>query len=187
MSNIKDRIRRAKDSKGGTATKPVRVWLAPDMGLVEQYQRAVADLEAAGEPSDEPAPGASLEDPGPDRAALRERVELLRAQLDECALDLTVRALDDDEWQRLVGEHPPRRGADGAEGDPRDAEAGWNTTTFPRGLLRAGTVAPVLDDEDWSMLLGADGRPGVLTQPQVEEAAGVVLGLSRFRLDIPFS
>jgi hypothetical protein len=185
MSNVKDRIRRAKNAPGGTATKPVKVWLAPDLGLVEQYQRAVADLEAA-ESSEAPPPADSLE-AGSGVAELRARVEQLRAQLDECALTLTVRALSDDEWQCLVDEHPPRRKTDRSDGDPRDAEAGWNTTTFPAGLLRAGTVAPDLDEEDWANLLGVDGQPGVLTHPQVEEAAAEVLALSRYRIDIPFS
>ncbi|MEU4570730.1 hypothetical protein [Micromonospora sp. NPDC023956] len=186
MSSIKDRISRARDSRG-TVTKPITVWLAPDMGLVEQYQRAVADLENAAEPSDVPPPGASLEEPGPNRTVLRERVDQLRDRLDEYALKLTVRALSDDEWQRLVDAHPPRRKTDNTDGDPRDAESGWNTTTFPGALLRAGTVAPELDEEDWANLLGADGHPGVLTHPQVQAAAAEVLALSRYPLDIPFS
>ncbi|GHJ11219.1 hypothetical protein TPA0907_55860 [Micromonospora humidisoli] len=185
MSSIKDRIRRAKASPGGTATRPVRLWLAPDMGLVDRYQRAVADLEEA-ESAETPAPADSLEG-GSAVVELRERVDQLRAQLDEHSLELTVRALDDDEWQRLVDEHPPRRATDTTEADPRDAKYGWNASTFPRALLRAATVAPVLDDEDWQMLLGSPGQRGVLTHPQVEDAAGAVAGLTRFRLDIPFS
>lgn len=185
MASIKDRIRRAKNSPGGTATKPIRVWIAPDMGLVEQYQRAVADLEKV-ETSDAPPPVDSLES-GSAVAELRERVEQLRAQLDEYALDLTVRALSDDEYQELIDEHPPRRKTDTQEADPRDAEAAWNTTTFPGALLRAGTVAPDLDDEDWQTLLGAPGQPGVLTRSQVQEAAAAVMTLSRLPIDIPFS
>ncbi|MFI2664888.1 hypothetical protein [Micromonospora carbonacea] len=183
--SIKDRIRRAKAAPGGTVTKPIKVWLAPNMGLVERYQQAVADLESA-ESADSPPPGDSLEG-GSSVVELRARVDQLRAELDEYALELTVRALSDDEWQRLVDDHPPRRKTETSEGDPRDAEYGWNTTTFPGALLRAGTVAPDLDDEDWAMLLGSDGQPGVLTHPQVQEAAGAVAGLTRFRLDIPFS
>jgi len=185
-SSIKDRIRRAKQAV--TATKPVRVWLAPDMGLVEQHQAAVVDLEKAeAEAAEKKTADDSLEG-GSAVAAARQRVEALRVQLDKLdVLELTVRALSDDEWQQLVDEHPPRRKTDTQDADPRDAESGWNTTTFPGALLRAGTVAPDLDDEDWEMLLGVPGQPGVLTHPQVQEAAGQVLALSRFRIDVPFS
>ncbi|MEV4197011.1 hypothetical protein [Micromonospora globbae] len=185
-TSIKDRIARAKQK--GTATKPIKLWLAPDMGLVEQYQQALVDLERAEAETGEgkPPAGDSLEGGSPV-ADLRARVDALRAQLDECALDVTVRAVSDDEWQRLVDENPPRRGADGQGGDPRDAESGWNSTTFPKALLRAATVAPDLDDDDWQDLLGVDGQPGILTHPQIQEAAGEIAGLSRFKLDIPFS
>ncbi|MEU8186004.1 hypothetical protein [Micromonospora carbonacea] len=185
MSSIKDRIRRAKNTPGGTATKTIRVWLSPDMGLVEQYETAVAELEKA-ESDETPAAGDSLES-GSAVAEKRERAESLRAQLDEYAVELTIRALDDDEWQRLVVNHPPRRGVDGGEGDPRDAKTPWNSTTFPKALLRAATVAPVLDDEDWADLLGTDEQRGVLTQPQIQVAADEVAALSRFPLNVPFS
>lgn len=181
MSSVKDRIRRAKQAGG--ATRTVRVWLAPDMSLVDQHQRAVAEAESDQEGD---APAHSLEGHSP-AAAAREQAAQLRAQLDECALDLTVRALSDDEWQRLVDEHPPRRKTDTADADPRDAEAAWNTSTFPGALLRAATVAPDLDDEDWQTLLGDVLNPGVLTRAQVQDAASAVLALSRLPLDIPFS
>ncbi|WP_346536941.1 hypothetical protein [Micromonospora sp. DPT] len=176
--SIKERIRNA-----GPVTKKVTVWLGADVTLIDEYEELQERLDKLDEQG---SPGDSLEG-SPARDELRDRLAALRAQLDEYALELRVRALDDDEWQRLVDAHPPRRKTDIDEADVRDAKSGWNTTTFPRALLRAATVEPRLDDEDWRLLLGDGETPGKLTDPQVEEAAGAVARISKYPISVPFS
>lgn len=176
--SIKDRIRKA-----GPATKKVTVWLGADVTLIDEYEELrerLDKLDEQGSPTDS-AEGS------PARDELRDRIAALRAQLDEYALELRVRALDGDEWQRLVDEHPPRRKTDAGEADVRDAQSGWNTTTFPRALLRLATVEPQLDAEDWALLLGDGETPAKLTEPQISEAASAVARVSRFPISVPFS
>ncbi|MBQ1064470.1 hypothetical protein [Micromonospora sp. C41] len=176
--SIKERIRRS-----GPPTKPVTVYLGVDVGLIDEYEALQERLDKVVE---EGGPGDSLEG-SPERDRLTERMQEIRAQLDECALTFRLRALDGDEWQRLVDEHPPRRKTGTEEADPRDAQAVWNTSTFPRALLRAATVEPQLDDEDWRLLLGDESTRSKLTEPQITDAANAVARLSRFSISLPFS
>ncbi|WP_435233369.1 hypothetical protein [Micromonospora aurantiaca (nom. illeg.)] len=159
------------------------VYLGVDVGLIDEYETLQERLD---EITKEGAPGDSLEG-NPQRDQMMARMQEIRAQLDECALTLRLRALDGDEWQRLVDEHPPRRKAGAEEADPRDATAVWNTSTFPRALLRAATVEPQLDDEDWRLLLGDESTRSKLTDPQITDAANTVARLSRFSISLPFS
>jgi hypothetical protein len=169
--SAKERIRR-----GGPPTRTVTVWLGADLDVVDQYEAAVKELGEAQQPSDSLAGNGSTSD-------ISARIESLRAQLDEYAMDLKLRGMDDKRWVRLVAEHPPRK-ADG-EVDPRD-RPGWNGETFPAALVKATTVSPVLDDEDWRALLGDDDTEGQLTGAQVDELASVAFNLSRASVDVPF-
>lgn len=171
--SLKERIRNA-----GPPMKTVRVWLGADMDLVEQYEAAERELEEAQKPAD------SLAGNGPT-ADIQARLDVLRARLGELALDFRLRGMDDKRWQRLVAEHPPRKMEDGSV-DPRD-RPGWNAETFPPALVRAATVSPELDDEDWLVLLGDEETEGRLTGAQVDELAAVAFNLSKAPVDVPFS
>jgi hypothetical protein len=171
--SVKERIRR-----GGPPTKTVRVWLGADLDLVEQYEAAERELEAAQAPADSLAGNGSTAD-------ISARLDALRAQLDEFAFDFRLRGMDYKRWQRLTAEHPPRKAEDGSV-DPQD-RVGWNSETFPLALVRAATVAPELDDEDWLALLGDDVTEGSLSSAQLDELAAVAFSLSKAPVDIPFS
>ncbi|TBL44238.1 hypothetical protein EYA84_02000 [Verrucosispora sp. SN26_14.1] len=187
MTSIKDRIKKASHN-----TKRIPVYLGLDHNLLDEYQQALSDLEDAesrAPDADTSTYGDSLESVPTSQAVVeqRERVQQLRDRLDEYKVMLTIRPLDDDEWERVRLAHPPRRGGDGVEADLRDTDSQFNTSTFPGGLLRAAVVDPQLDDEDWGRLLGTDGQPALLPMPQQHQAADEVLRISRHRLNIPFS
>lgn len=170
--SAKERIRR-----GGPPTRTVTVWLGADLDLVDQYEAAVKELEEAQKPADSLAGNGSTAD-------ITARIEALREQLDQYAMDFRLRGMDDKRWVRLLAEHPPRTGDDG-ERVPSD-RPGWNAETFPPALVRATTVSPELDDEDWLALLGDDDTEGQLTGAQVDELAAVAFSLSKVSVDVPF-
>lgn len=170
--SIKDRLRQAKP-----ITKQVKVWLGVDMNLLDEYRTAVSKLENFQPDNDSLAGG--------NRAQMVARVDELRAQMDEYAFPMRLRALNEDEYQSLAEQHPPRMVGDKV--DPRDAESETNTTTFPAALLRAGTVEPELDDEDWARMFGTDGHPGLLSGAQVDELGLEVYRLTRVPVNVPFS
>ncbi len=169
--SVKERIRR-----GGPPTKTVPVWLGADLDLIEQYETLRAELENA-------RPAKTLAGDG-GRADLEARLESLREQLDDYAFPFKLRGMDDKRWQKLVDKHPPRQLEDGGV-DPRD-KAGWNAETFPGALVKATTVFPELDDEDWLALLGDDDTEGQLTPAQLDELAAAAYKLSKVPVDVPF-
>lgn len=172
--DIKERIRKA-----GPTTRTVPVWLGADLDLVDEYEAAVQALEAAKKPAD------SLAGNGPV-ADLEARVDELRERLDEFRVDFKLRGLDDLHWSRLLDQHGPRKDAEGKD-NPEDAEFGYNLETFPAALVRAATVEPVMDDEDWVALLGDEGTLGLLTSNQLQQVFKVAFRLSRHPVDVPFS
>lgn len=118
----------------------------------------------------------------PERTRLQEAMDRVRADMQADTVPFTLRALPDTPYQELVDAHPPRR--DGDEVNASDARWGFNWSTFPRALIRACTVEPVLDDEDWALLFGEDVglSPGQLAR--LREVALTVNGRS---VDVPFS
>lgn len=172
--DIKERIRKA-----GPTTRTHRVWLGADLDLVDEYEAAVQALEEAKKPGDSLAGRGSVAD-------AEQRVAELRAKLDEFAVDFKLRGLDDLNWSRLLDQHQPRKDADGKV-DEQDVEFGYNLETFPPALVRAATVEPVMDDEDWQALLGGENTLGLVTSNQLQELFKVAFRLTRHAVDVPFS
>lgn len=172
--SIKEQIRRNRQA-GGQPTKTVTVWLGADMDVVAEYEAALQELE------NPPKTKKLGEDPAAETKA---RVAALRAQLEEYRVAWRVRGLDDKRWERLVAQHPPRKTDDGSI-DPRD-RAGWNSESFPPALVKAATVSPDLDDEDWAALLGDDETEGQLTASQLDGLAAVAATLTKQPIDVPF-
>jgi hypothetical protein len=86
----------------------------------------------------------------------------------------TLRALGRLPWRDLLAEHPARKDED------RDS-MGFNSDTFWPALLRASTVSPELDEEDWDALLA------VLTDAQFSVLCDKAWGLNRRDITVPFS
>lgn len=111
------------------------------------------------------------------------QIEKLEKQMRDSTLVLRLRALSPSRWAELTAEHPPRKADDGTVND-RDV-IGVNSSTFFDALIRESVVEPVLDDEDWDLLLG-EGEHG-LTEGQHDTLSGAAWTLNKRDVDVPFS
>jgi hypothetical protein len=173
VSTIKDKIKGAR-----LAERTVPVCL--DGALVAEIEAADRELKRLTE-----QPGAdSLEGNGLRAAA--ERVEELRRQMQDATEEFRLRALPRKRWKALIALHGPRRDEDNRV-DERDRAIGVNVDTFFPALVRASVIAPELDAEDWTALLGDEQTDGVLTDRQFDELANAAWYLNRDTVDVPFS
>lgn len=108
-----------------------------------------------------------------DRALLDD----LRAQMREWTQVFTVRAMDEQDFRRLVEQHPPRT-KDG-KNDPRDYD-GVNSETYYPALVKASIAEPEMTDERWAKLV-KKLTPG--QRAKLSDAAVLVNGREE---DIPF-
>lgn len=88
---------------------------------------------------------------------------------------LELRALPADEFEVLMGEHPPTE-------QQRTDGAAWNHTTFLPALLARSEV-PCDGEEplgwaDWAQLLGSPEVPGLLAFGEREDLIGTALALN---------
>lgn len=117
----------------------------------------------------------------PERQRIAAEMDRVRGEMAAGTVAFRLQALSDAAFQRLVDEHPPRR--DGDDVNDRDAHAGYNRATFYDALIRACTIDPTLDDEDWQLLLGEDGMsPGQKLKLSVEASR-----VNGQEVDVPFS
>lgn len=118
----------------------------------------------------------------PERSRIQADMDRIRDEMQAATVPFVLQALSDPAFQSLADEHPPRR--DGDEIDARDAELGYNRSTFYRALIRACTVEPSLDDEDWALLFSDDVGLSAGQMLGLSIAAGRVNGQ---KVDVPFS
>lgn len=174
MSTIKDKIKSARLPE---RTVPVCL----DGALVAEIETAERDLQRL---TEQPAVD-SLEG-APGLRAAAERVEELRRQMQESTVEFRLRALPRQRWKALIALHSPRRDEDDRV-DERDRAIGVNVDTFFPALIRVSVVAPELDAEDWTALLGDENTDGALTDRQFDELANAAWYLNRDTVDVPFS
>jgi hypothetical protein len=159
-----------KQAKRRTAT--VEVCLRGDLaGDYETLERSLAKL-----PKNNKLGG------DPERQWITAEMERLRVEMQDGTVPFVLQALPDAVFQRLVDEHPPRRNGD--EIDPRDAEGSYNAATFYDALIRACTIEPELDDDDWKLLLGDDGS---MSRGQIIALSSEALRINGQAVDVPFS
>lgn len=166
--NIKDLIKGAK-----LPETTVSICLQAD--LVAAFEEAERDLEAA-----------QRENLGSLAAGSRarevaERIEAIRAEMEEATVDFRLRAMTRIAWRDFIAEHPPRK-VQGGGIDERDKYIGVNTDTFFPALVKRSVVAPELDAEDWQLLLDEK-----LTDRQFDELSNAAWALNRREVDVPFS
>jgi len=188
LKNFKAMIAEARPSE-----RSVPICLRGD--LVADHQAAVRELDRA-----EKAPADSLA--GSGTRELAERITALEDQMLENSITFRIRGVPRTKFHALIGEHPPRRDPETNEIIDRDRATMVNFEAFFNALLKACTVEPELDDEDWLNLLGhtederakleAEGRAadiveGSLSQPQWDKLTDAAWFVNGKDVDIPFS
>ncbi|ATO14690.1 hypothetical protein CO540_13330 [Micromonospora sp. WMMA2032] len=116
-------------------------------------------------------------------AALVERMETLRAEIEASTVEFRLRGLPRKRWNELAETHPPRQEGGKVHGD--DVDLGANRETFLPALVRASTVEPKLKDETWAALLDPEGE--LLGVQQWRKLWRSCWNLNVQELDLPFS
>lgn len=142
--------------------------------LQVEFEAAEKALVEAMRPAD------SLAGNGPV-AEIVARIEALQAEMSEHTLQVRMRGLPRPEWKDLIAAHPPRRAEDNTI-DERDKYVGLNMDSFFPAMIRACTVSPEMDDDDWELLLGP-----ALTDAQFDALSDAAWGLNRSDVSVPFS
>lgn len=146
--------------------------------LVVEWRRLGKDLaEAKVKAGVDPRVG------GDGTAALVERMEAIRAEVEASTVEFVLRALPRKRWNELADAHPPRK--QNGKVHPDDAALGANSATFLPALVRASTVEPKLRDETWQALLDPDGE--LLGEQQWRRLWRACWALNVQELDAPFS
>jgi hypothetical protein len=143
----------------------VAVYLAGDVVAdIERLERQLADAGAAQWKAD------SLAATDPTKA-IAEKIEAARKRLKASEAEFRFRALPDKEWSDMLAAHPPR-----------DAEKEmFNPETFPRALIAACCVDPVMTPEQVDRLFG------VLNQAQRNQVFDTAYEVNMEASTIPFS
>lgn len=142
----------------------------------EQLEHRLRELQAeAGSPS------ASLAG-NPQAREVAERIEALRAEMQESVIEFRLRALPSKRskgaqptWDQLKDSHPPR------EGNAKDKDNGVNMDAFNEELLRLSIVDPELDHDDYEALLEA------LTDGTFNVLIGNCYAVNQGDTEVPFS
>jgi hypothetical protein len=164
--------------------------------LVADHEAAERELEAA-----QKKPVDSLA--GNGVAAIVARIEALEAEMAEHTYPFRLRAMPKPHFRALMAEYPPRRDPETGEINPRDGMPLMvNRDEFFPALIRASTIDPPLDVEEWRRLLGdsdeerarltADGKEdeiqdGLLSDRQYGDLEDTAWFLNRGEVDVPFS
>jgi hypothetical protein len=174
VGSIKDKIKAAR-----LPERTVEICFRGD--LVAAHEQAERDLEQA-----QRAASNSLAGNGAEEIA--ERIESLEAEMRESTEIFILRALpqkksprdDRPTWRELLDRHPPRRGDDG-EIIEADRSILLNTATFYEDMIKACTISPEMDDEDWEVLFEN------VTNAQYGDLHQAAWFLNRGEVNIPFS
>jgi hypothetical protein len=117
----------------------------------------------------------------PERQRIQAEMDRIRAEMAADTIQFVLRATSESAFQKLVEEHPPRR--EGDEVNERDAEIGFNRSTFYHALIRACVAEPELDAEDWELLFSEDG----LSPGEFHRLGQTALRINDRKVDVPFS
>lgn len=168
--SIKDKIKRAK-----RPTRTVEVCLETD--LQTEYERLHQQLaEVRAREATDKRLGS-----GAESRQIAEQITALQAEMAEYVITFELGAVGPKAWDALLREHPPR------EGNQDDSMLGHNVEAFSDAAIRACTISPTLDDEDWAELLGSDDRDGKLTPKQYADLNNAVMALNIRTISVPNS
>lgn len=113
------------------------------------------------------AAGAESLESGAEAAAIRERIQRVRADLVESTVIFRLRALEPHVYAEMRDQHPPR------PGNRIDLNVGFNRDTFIPALVRACTVDPHPDEDDWKLIFGEPAEEGEADTGEQGDAATV--------------
>lgn len=161
--------------------------------LVAEFEELDAKLAAL--TTDRPADSRLNSGPVAEAKRIALAMADLQEQMRASTVTFRLRALKPSRWAELRAEHPPRQGEDGKVLD--EDTMGINSATFFEPLIRESVVSPVLDDDDWKILLNSDedgagqaaedeGARG-LSDQQLDLLGGAAWSVNRRGVDIPFS
>lgn len=144
-------------------------------------EQTVADDRLTSRPAPETAPeSGDAEDTyvDPEQGEL----DRLKAEMLRFTVAFVVRAVPDEEWNRLLEKHPPRKDpSDAKRLDARDAEDGVNVSTFYREMARLSIVEPEHDDAKFAKLMK------LVTSAQFDRLRYAIARVNVRDEDLPFS
>lgn len=167
--SIKDKIKAAK-----LPERVVKLCLRGD--LLSEHAKLTAEMVSARTTGED-----SLAGPAGVDDTIVERMEALRAEMEEDAIDMHLRAMSGRRWDELMKLHPARPGND------YDARLGYDARGFYESAIRECTFDPRLDPGDWLALLGDEDNDGLLTDGQWDQLVEAVFELNKQAISIPFS
>lgn len=138
--------------------------------LVAEFERLERELtaEKSKDNNDRLTAGAKARE-------IAQRMEKLRADMQESVIEFTLRALPRRDFQKFLVEHAPR------EGNSQDRMLGYNSETLTEDLVRASIVSPELTDEQWGTVSDR------MTAAQWQEFVTVANALNMEGVSVPFS
>ncbi|TXS35354.1 hypothetical protein [Streptomyces sp. t39] len=163
MPNIEDILKRAKPRQ-----KSVWVCLAGD--LLAEVDRLERELREVGEGWSPDSLAAT--DP---REKIAKRIKSVREQMKKAETEFAFRSIGDRAWSDLVAAHPPKKQGPGGQ------TLMWDPDTFPRALIAASAVDPVMTPEQLDALFE------VLNEGQRTELWDCAYAVNTEATSIPFS
>jgi hypothetical protein len=129
MASIEDILAEARPRE-----RTVKVCIRGDLaGRMEELQDALAQTSTDWEPSD-------LSEMHPGRA-IAEEMKALREQIHAAERPFTLRYIGDKAYSDLMAAHPSK-----------EADEAFDSETFPRALIAASCVDPVMSEEQAAQL-----------------------------------
>jgi hypothetical protein len=158
MPDISDILNRAKPRE---TTLPIYLD-GSAASEVEQLERQLAGLADTWAPD-----SLAATDPSKD---LAQQIQAARTRMQESAVEFRLRALGDKVWSDLLAAHPAK-----------NADELWDPTTFPKALVAACCLDPVMTESEVGQLYE------VLNEGQRGELFRAAYSVNTEATSIPFS
>ncbi|MBM9621031.1 hypothetical protein [Streptomyces zhihengii] len=163
MPNIEEILKRAKPRQKS-------VWICVAGDLLSEVDRLERELREVGE-GWSPDSLASC-DP---REKIAKRIKTVREAMKKAEVEFVFRSIGDRAWSDLVAAHPPKKQGPGGQ------QLAWDPDTFPRALVSASAVDPVMTPEQLDELFE------VLNEGQRSEMFDCAYAVNTEATSIPFS
>lgn len=163
MPNIEDILKRAKPREKS-------VWICVAGDLLSEVDRLERELREVGEGWSPDSLASS--DP---REKIAKRIKTVREAMKKAEVEFKFRAIGDRAWSDLVAAHPPKKQGAGGQ------TMAWDPETFPRALVSASAVDPVMTPEQLDALFE------LLNEGQRTEMFECAYAVNTEATSIPFS